>query len=74
MADPLPPFMAADPDVYEDFMGRWNTRIGKPFLEFAGVQSCDRLLDAGCGTGTVSLALAEHGAKVIGMDMIASCV
>jgi SAM-dependent methyltransferase len=37
-------------------------------LEFAGIRPNDRVLDVGCGTGTLSLALAEHGAKVIGMD------
>ena len=68
MTDPLPPFMATDPDVYEHFMGRWSARLAKPFLEFAGVQPGDRVLDVGCGTGTLSLAVAEHGAKVVGMD------
>ncbi len=68
MTDPLPPFMATDPDVYEHFMGRWSTRLAKPFLEFAGIRLGDRVLDVGCGTGTLSLALAEHGAKVVGMD------
>ena len=68
MTDPLPPFMATDPDVYEHFMGRWSARLAKPFLEFAGVQPGDRVLDVGCGTGTLSLAVAEHGAQVVGMD------
>jgi SAM-dependent methyltransferase len=68
MSNSLPPFLATDPDVYEHFMGRWSARLAKPFLEFAGVQPGDRVLDVGCGTGTLSLALAEHGAKVIGMD------
>jgi SAM-dependent methyltransferase len=68
MNDSLPPFLATDPDVYEHFMRRWSARLAKPFLEFAGVQPGDRVLDVGCGTGTLSLALAEHGAKVVGMD------
>jgi SAM-dependent methyltransferase len=68
MTDPLPPFKATDPDVYEHFMGRWSTRLAKPFMEFAGVQPGDRVLDVGCGTGTLSLAVAEHGAQVVGMD------
>src|ERR1700688_3829610 len=68
MSNSLPPFLATDPDVYEHFMGRWSTRLARPFLEFARVQPGDRVLDVGCGTGTLSLALAQHGAKVIGMD------
>ena len=35
MSNSLPPFLATDPDVYEHFMGRWSTRLAKPFLEFA---------------------------------------
>jgi SAM-dependent methyltransferase len=68
MSDSLPPFLATDPEVYEHFMGRWSERLAKPFLEFAGVAPGDRVLDVGCGTGTLSLALAEHGANVIGLD------
>src|SRR5277367_938234 len=68
MSDSLPPFLATDPEVYEHFMGRWSERLARPFLEFAGVGPGDRVLDVGCGTGTLSLALAERGAKVIGLD------
>jgi SAM-dependent methyltransferase len=68
MSNSLPPFLATDPDVYEHFMGRWSERLAKPFLEFAGIRSGDRVLDVGCGTGTLSFALAQHGAKVVGMD------
>jgi SAM-dependent methyltransferase len=68
MSNSLPPFLATDPDVYEHFMGRWSERLARPFLEFAGIRSGDRVLDIGCGTGTLSFALAQHGAKVVGMD------
>jgi SAM-dependent methyltransferase len=68
MSEPLLPFLATDPDVYEHFMGRWSTQLAKPFLEFARIQPGDRVLDIGCGTGTLSLALAQHGATVVGMD------
>jgi ubiquinone/menaquinone biosynthesis C-methylase UbiE len=68
MTELLSPFMATDPDIYEHFMGRWSERLAKPFREFAGIRPGDRVLDIGCGTGTLSLALAQHGAKVVGMD------
>jgi SAM-dependent methyltransferase len=60
--------MATDPDVYEHFMGRWSERLAKPFLQFAKIPPAARVLDAGCGTGTISLALAQQGATVVGMD------
>src|SRR5262252_5332195 len=68
MTDTLPPFMATDADIYEHFMGRWSERLAKPFIEFAGIRPGDRVLDVGCGTGTLSLGLAQHGATVIGVD------
>jgi cyclopropane fatty-acyl-phospholipid synthase-like methyltransferase len=64
MTDPLPPFMAADPDIYEQFMGR----CAKPLLESAGIRPSDRVLDIGSGTGTFSLASVQHGAKAVGVD------
>ena len=68
MSTSLAPFLATDADVYEHFMGRWSARLAEPFLEFAGVKPGDRVLDVGCGTGTISLALAKRGATTFGMD------
>jgi SAM-dependent methyltransferase len=69
MSNSLPGFLATDPDVYEHFMGRWSARLAEPFLEFAGVKPGNRVLDVGCGTGTISLALAKRGAKTVGVDL-----
>ncbi|MDP9225152.1 MAG: class I SAM-dependent methyltransferase [Actinomycetota bacterium] len=68
MSDTLPPFLATDPDVYEHFMGRWSARLADPFLEFAGIKPGSTVLDVGCGTGTMTLALAKRGAKTVGLD------
>jgi ubiquinone/menaquinone biosynthesis C-methylase UbiE len=68
MSNSLPAFLATDPDVYEHFMGRWSARLAEPFLDFAGVKSDSSVLDVGCGTGTISLALARRGAKTVGLD------
>jgi SAM-dependent methyltransferase len=69
MSNSLPGFLATDPDVYEHFMGRWSARLAEPFLEFAGVKPGNRVLDVGCDTGTISLALAKRGAKTVGVDL-----
>jgi SAM-dependent methyltransferase len=68
MSGSVPPFLATDPDVYEHFMGRWSRRLANPFLEFAGIQPGDHVLDVGCGTGVLTLALAERGCKAVGTD------
>ena len=51
-------FNARDPAVYERSMGRWSRRLAQPFLAYAGVRDGERLLDVGCGTGSLSYALA----------------
>jgi SAM-dependent methyltransferase len=68
MVDPILSFRASDADEYEHFMGRWSRRLAGPFLDFAGVQAGDRVLDVGCGTGVITAALAERGCTAIGLD------
>ena len=68
MSSSLTPFLATDAEVYEHFMGRWSARLAEPFVDFAGVQPGSKVLDVGCGTGTLSLALAKRGAQTVGVD------
>lgn len=53
-------FVAKGAENYELSMGRWSRRLAGPFLDFAGVPSRGRVLDAGCGTGSLTLPLAAH--------------
>jgi ubiquinone/menaquinone biosynthesis C-methylase UbiE len=53
-------FKAGSGDGYELVMGRWSRRLAEPFLEFSGWRDGERVLDAGCGPGNLSLALAQR--------------
>lgn len=41
-------------------MGRWSRRLAVPFLDFSGSPSGGRVLDAGCGTGSLTLELVAR--------------
>jgi len=41
-------------------MGRWSRRLAEPFLDFCGYRDGENVLDAGCGTGSLSFALARR--------------
>jgi SAM-dependent methyltransferase len=57
-----------DSSAYEIFMGRWSELLAPPFLAVASIPTGSRVLDAGCGTGVLSKALAEAGHTVVGID------
>lgn len=57
-------------------MGRWSRRLAPPFVQFTGIEGARRVIDVGCGTGNLSLALlrspkVEH---VTGIDLSAAYV
>jgi SAM-dependent methyltransferase len=63
-------FTATDGDAYELQMGRWSRRLAESFLDFAGPAGAGHVLDLGCGTGNLAVALAAraHGIRVTGLD------
>jgi SAM-dependent methyltransferase len=68
----MPPlFASGDAPSYERLMGRWSRRLAAPFLEFAAIGTPAAILDVGCGTGSLTLALAEAvpGAHITGIDV-----
>jgi ubiquinone/menaquinone biosynthesis C-methylase UbiE len=50
----------SDSDAYERQMGRWSRHLAEPFLDFAGINDGERILDAGCGTGSLTFAIAKR--------------
>jgi SAM-dependent methyltransferase len=70
-------FTATDAAGYELTMGRWSRLLAKAFLAFAPVQRGARVLDLGCGTGSLTRALlADVGdtGAVVGVDVAAPYV
>ena len=63
-------FPATDGDAYEQQMGRWSRRLAQPFLDFADIDDGGRILDLGCGTGSLTKALAARlaGSRIVGLD------
>jgi len=62
--------MWAGAEGYDQLMGRWSRRMAPLFIEFAGVHDGDRVLDVGCGTGSLTRALVEDTKRleVVGVD------
>jgi SAM-dependent methyltransferase len=63
-------FLSSSGDGYELQMGRWSRRLAAPFLDFCGVSDGETILDAGCGTGCLTSAIAEltKTASIHGID------
>jgi SAM-dependent methyltransferase len=55
-------FIAHGAAAYDHYMGRWSRRLAPLFLDFAGSAAGERVVDVGCGTGSLSLALVERSA------------
>jgi SAM-dependent methyltransferase len=53
-----------DGDAYDDFMGRYSVSLARLFADFAGVDSCARVLDVGAGTGALTGELVSRGVSV----------
>lgn len=60
-----------DADKYQAGMGTWSKMLALLFMEFVGgVKEGDRLLDVGCGTGSLAFTVAgtTKASKIIGID------
>ncbi len=68
---PPPPRGFQDAGVYERAMGRWSRDLAPLLIRFGGLADGDRVLDVGCGPGSLTFALAEAPgvAAVTGIDL-----
>jgi ubiquinone/menaquinone biosynthesis C-methylase UbiE len=66
----------SNPAAYERLMGRWSARLAPLFAQFVGVREGQRVLDVGCGTGSLSRTLlaASRAIGVVGVDPAADYV
>ena len=64
-------FLATDGNGYEAQMGRWSRRLAPLLIDFAAISVANCVLDAGCGTGSLTFALANnpHVGLVTGVDL-----
>ena len=64
-------FLSTDGAGYDLQMGRWSRRLAPLLIDFAGVNDGSRILDVGCGTGSLSFTLADrpHIRAITGVDL-----
>jgi SAM-dependent methyltransferase len=64
-------YHATDGAAYEVFLGRWTRRLAEPVLDFADFAPTGRLVDVGCGTGSLARAMARRwpARQISGIDL-----
>jgi len=62
--------MFAQPEAYEQFMGRWSRLLAQRFVTFAGIRDGVDVLDVGSGTGVLALAVrtVNPSGRISGID------
>jgi len=61
------------PDDYDDGHG-FVAAYGRKVVQLLDPQHGERILDLGCGTGTLTTEIADSGADVVGIDAAESMV
>jgi ubiquinone/menaquinone biosynthesis C-methylase UbiE len=60
--------------AYDNFMGRYSTRLAPKFADFAGIAPRMSVVDVGAGTGALTAELVHRGASVAAADPTATFV
>ena len=63
-------FTVHDASGYEQLMGRRSQKLAPPFIDFSGLADGEKILDVGCGTGSLTFALAKAAdvSEIAGID------
>lgn len=61
------PAMFANAAAYQRFMGRYSDRLSQEFARAAGVAAGQKVIDVGCGSGALTVVLAE----IVGAENVA---
>jgi trans-aconitate methyltransferase len=59
-SDPASAYHATDGAAYHVFLGRWTERLADALLDALELPDDGALLDVGCGTGSLALAMARR--------------
>jgi SAM-dependent methyltransferase len=64
--------MFANAIGYEEMMGRWSVRLAPLFANFARIADGGRVLDVGCGTGSLVRTVAgmTRRSEIVGIDPV----
>ena len=64
-------YVATDGAAYERSMGRWSRMLAESFVSACALPPGATVLDAGCGTGALSDAIAQRDptARITGVDL-----